>query len=181
MLLPFARQGVCLLIVPADLSCNALPWLGRLSPVAFSLLSRHFGRGDCVMNCHSLLVCVALLVVSACASERPAKAPATAEAPPPQTAPPPQAAVIEQLPPPPDVVTEEKPAPRPKIAKAPSPKASSKCKGLPQLACINVEDCEWIKRASSTDRDGRPLLDYCGLKTLAGRERFNPDTASVRE
>ena len=116
----------------------------------------------------------------ACASERPAKAPAAAEAPPPQTAPPPQAVVIEQLPPPPDVVNVEKPRHDRKLLSA-NPKASSKCEGLPQLACINVEDCEWIKRASSTDRDGRPLLDYCGLKTLAGRERFNPDTASVRE
>jgi hypothetical protein len=159
---------------------KALPWLGRHCSVEFSH-SRHFGRGDGAMKFQSVLVCVALLVASACASERPAKAPATAAAPPPQTAPPPQAAVIEQLPPPPDVVNEEKPAPRLKVAKLPDPKAPSKCRGLPQLACINVEDCEWIKRASSTDRDGRPLPDYCGLKTLAGRERFNPDTASVRE
>jgi hypothetical protein len=133
------------------------------------------------MNFQSVLVCVAVLVVSGCASEPPAKATATATAPPPQTAPAPQPAVVEQLPPPPDVANVEKPAPRQKATKLPDPKASSKCKGLPQLACINVEDCEWIKRAGSTDRDGRPLLDYCGLKTLAGRERFNPDTASVRE
>ena len=149
---------------------KALPWLGRHCSVEFSH-SRHFGRGDGAMKFQSVLVCVALLVASACASERPAKAPATA------AAPPPQAVDVEQLPPPPDVATEEKPAPRPKVAKLPDPKAPSKCRGLPQLACINVDDCEWIKRASSTDRDGRPLLDYCGLKTLAGRERYNPDFA----
>jgi hypothetical protein len=124
---------------------------------------------------------VTLLLVGACASDRSAKAPATAQDQVAAVTPPPQAVDVEQLPPPPDVVTEEKPAPRPKVAKLPDPKAPSKCRGLPQLACINVDDCEWIKRASSTDRDGRPLLDYCGLKTLAGRERFNPDTASVRE
>jgi len=110
------------------------------------------------MNVHFLLVGVTVLVVSACASEPPAKAPVSA------AMPPPQAVVVEQLPPPPDVVDVEKPGPRPKITKLPDPKAPSKCRGLPQLACINVEDCEWVKRAASTDRDGRPLLDYCGLK-----------------
>ena len=114
---------------------------------------------------YSLAITVAF-VLSACASDPPAQAPVTA------AAPPPQAVVVEQLPPPPDVVNVEKPAPRPKITRLPDPKAPSKCRGLPQLACINVEDCEWIKRAASTDRDGRPLLDYCGLKTA---------TASVRE
>jgi hypothetical protein len=130
---------------------------------------------------HSLLIGVTLLLVGACASDRSAKAPATAQDQVAAVTPPPQAVDVEQLPPPPDVVNEEKPAPRPKATKLPDPKAPSKCRGLPQLACINVDDCEWIKRASSTDRDGRPLLDYCGLKTLGGRERFNPDTASVRE
>jgi len=61
----------------------------------------------------------------------------------------------------------EKPSPAPKVVKRPNPKAPSQCKGLPQLACINVEGCEWIKRLSSTDNDGRPLLDYCGLKATA--------------
>jgi hypothetical protein len=122
------------------------------------------------MNFHSLLLGVTLLVVGACASEPTAQAPVTASAPPAQPV------VVEQLPspppPPPDVVNVEKPAPRPKTAKLPDPKAPSKCKGLPQLACINIEECEWIKRTASTDRDGRPLLDYCGLKTA---------TASARE
>jgi hypothetical protein len=118
------------------------------------------------MNFHSLLLGVTLLVVSACASEPPAQTPVAAVTPPPADV------VVEQLPPPPDAVNVEKPAPRPKVTKLPDPKAPSKCRGLPQLACVNVEDCEWIKRAVSTDRDGRPLLDYCGLKTA---------TASVRE
>jgi hypothetical protein len=99
---------------------------------------------------------VILLIVSACASEPPAKGSVTG------SAPPPQAVEVEQLPPPPDVVNE-KSTPPPKIAKAPGPKTPSKCKGLPQLACINVEGCEWVKPASSTDRDGRLLKDYCGL------------------
>lgn len=136
------------------------------------------------MKLHSLLIGVTLLLVGACASDRSAKAPATAQDPVAAATPPPQAVDVEQLPPPPpppDVVNEEKPAPRPKVAKLPDPKAPSKCRGLPKLACINFDDCEWIKRASSTDRDGRPLLDYCGLKPLADRERFNPATASVRE
>jgi hypothetical protein len=118
------------------------------------------------MNFQSLLVSATVLIVGACASEPPAQAPVTA------AAPPPQAVVVEQLPPPPDVVDVEKPAPRPKITKLPDPKAPSKCKGLPQLACVNVDECEWIKRTASTDKDGRPLLDYCGLKIA---------TASVRE
>jgi hypothetical protein len=125
-----------------------------------------FWLGDRAMNFQSLLVGVTLLVVSACASDPPAQAPVTS------AAPPSEAVVVEQLPPPPDVVNVEKPAPRPKVAKLPDPKAPSKCKGLPQLACINVEECEWIKRTASTDRDGRPLLDYCGLKTA---------TASAKE
>jgi outer membrane biosynthesis protein TonB len=122
--------------------------------------------GDRAMNFQSLLVGATLLVVSACASDPPAQSPVTS------AAPPPEAVVVEQLPPPPDVVNAEKPAPRPKVTKLPDPKAPSKCKGLPQLACINVEECEWIKRTASTDRDGRPLLDYCGLKTA---------TASTKE
>jgi len=109
------------------------------------------------MNFHSLLVGVTVLVMSACASEPTAKAPITG------AAPAPQAVDVEQLPPPPDVVNAERSAPSPKIAKAPNPKTPSKCKGLPQLACINVEGCEWVKPASSTDRDGRLLKDYCGL------------------
>ena len=124
------------------------------------------------MNFQSLLVGVTLLVVGACASNPRAQAPATAPDPVAAVSPPPQAVDIEQLPPPPDVVNVEKPAPRPKVAKLPDPKAPSKCKGLPQLACINIEECEWVKRTTSTDRDGRPLLDYCGLKMA---------TASVRE
>jgi hypothetical protein len=128
-----------------------------------------FCRRDGAMKLQSLLVSVTVLVVGACASDPPAQTPVAAVTPPPQDV------VVEQLPPtppPPDVVNVEKPAPRPKVTKLPDPKAPSKCKGLPQLACINVEECEWIKRTASTDRDGRPLLDYCGLKTA---------TASAKE
>jgi hypothetical protein len=124
------------------------------------------------MRFHYLLVGVTLLVVGACASDRRAQAPVAAQEPVAAVSPPPQAVDVEQLPPPPDVVNVEKPAPRPKVTKLPDPKAPSKCKGLPQLACINVEDCAWVKRTTSTDRDGRPLLDYCGLKVA---------TASAKE
>jgi len=113
--------------------------------------------GNVAMNFHFLLVAVAVLVVGACATDPPAQAPVASVTPPPT-------ATVVETPAPPTVVNVEKPTPLPKIAKAPSPKTPSKCKGLPQLACINVEGCEWIKRSSSTDNDGRPLMDYCGLK-----------------
>jgi hypothetical protein len=51
------------------------------------------------------------------------------------------------------------------------PKAPSQCKGLPQLARINVEGCEWNKRLSSTDNDGRPLMDYCFSKQMNATRR----------
>lgn len=125
------------------------------------------------MNFYSLLVGVTVLVVGACAANPRAQVPVAAQDPVAAVSPPPTAVEVEQLPPPPpDVANVEKPAPRPKVTKLPDPKAPSKCRGLPQLACINVEDCEWVKRTTSTDRDGHPLLDYCGLKTA---------TASVRE
>ena len=124
-----------------------------------------FPPGTVLMNFHSLFIGVTLLLVGACASDRSAKAPITAQDPVTAATPPPQAVDVEQLPPPPDVVNEEKPAPPPKIAKTPSSKTPSKCKGLPQLACINVDGCEWVKPATSTDRDGRLLKDYCGLTT----------------
>jgi hypothetical protein len=93
-------------------------------------------------------------VLNACASDPPEQVPVASITPPPPS-------TVVETPAPPTVVNAEKP---PKTAKAPGPKTPSKCKGLPQLACINVEGCEWIKPASSTDRDGRPLMDYCGLK-----------------
>src|SRR5262245_18997382 len=111
------------------------------------------------------LVAVACFVVTACASEPPAETPITSITPP-------ATSTVVETAAPPTVVNAEKSTPPPKIAKAPGPKTPSKCKGLPQLACTNVEGCEWIKVASSTDRDGRPLMDYCGLKTAtaSGRE-----------
>jgi hypothetical protein len=114
------------------------------------------------MNFCGLLVGVAVLIVSACASDPPAQTPVVA------VTPPPAAVVAEKPAPPPKVANVEKPLPPPKIVKSLSPKAApSQCKGLPQLACIYVEGCEWIKRISSTDNDGRPLMDYCGLKATA--------------
>ena len=113
------------------------------------------------MHSCCLLVGVAVLVVSACASDPPAQAPIAA------VTPPAAAVVVEKPAPPPEAVKVEKPSPASKVVKLPNPKAPSQCKGLPQLACINVEACEWIKRLSSTDNDGRPLMDYCGLKATA--------------
>jgi hypothetical protein len=108
------------------------------------------------MHFQFLLVTLAMLVVTACATDPPEEVPVSAIIPPPAT-------VVEN-PAPPTVVDVGKSSASPKIAKAPGPKTPSKCKGLPQLACINVEGCEWIKPATSTDRDGRLLRDYCGLK-----------------
>jgi len=128
----------------------------EVATVAFCCLSRHFGRGECAMNFHFLLVALAALVVTACATDPPEQGPVGSVNQPPAT--------VVETPAPPTVVNVEKSAPPPKIAKAPGPKTPSKCKGLPQLACINVEGCEWIKPASSTDRDGRLLTEYCGLR-----------------
>jgi hypothetical protein len=108
---------------------------------------------------------VAVLIVSACASDPPAQTPVAA------VTPPPAAVVVEKPAPPPEVANVEKPLPPPKIVKPPSPKAPSQCKGLPQLARINVEGCEWIKRLSSTDNDGRPLMDYCFSKQMNATRR----------
>jgi hypothetical protein len=101
-------------------------------------------------------------VLSACASDPPAQAPVTVVTPPTKVVviekptPPPKVVVVERPPP------VERPAPPPKTVKV----APNQCKGLPQLACINVAGCQWIKHASPTDKDGRPLKDYCRL-TLA--------------
>jgi hypothetical protein len=108
------------------------------------------------MHFQVLLVTLAALIVTACATDPPEEVPVGAIIPPPAT--------VVEIPAPPTVVNVEKSPASPKIAKAPGPKTPSKCKGLPQLACINVEGCEWIKPATSTDRDGRLLRDYCGLK-----------------
>ena len=105
------------------------------------------------MRFHFSFVAVAVLVMAACASDPPEEVPVASITPSPV-----------ETPAPPAAVNPEKTSPPPKIAKAPGPRTPSKCKGLPQLACINVDGCEWIKRASSTDNDGRPLIDYCGLK-----------------
>jgi hypothetical protein len=86
-------------------------------------------------------------VLSACASNPPAEPPPVAVATPPT-----------------NVVVIEDPAPPPKVVKAPVSKAKNQCTRLPQLACINVVGCEWIKRESTTDKDGRPLMDFCQLK-----------------
>jgi hypothetical protein len=123
-------------------------------------------RGHGFMNFQCSLTTLAALVLSACASDPPAQAPVT------EVTPPPAAAVVEKPAPPQKVVNVEKSSPPPKIVKARGPKAPSQCQGLPQLACINVEGCEWIKHPSTTDKDGRPLMDYCELKAT---------TASVRE
>jgi hypothetical protein len=127
-----------------------------VATVAFCCLSRHFGRGEYAMNFHFSLVALAALFVTACATDPPEQVPVGSVNPPPAT--------VVEIPAPPTVVNVEKSSPPPKIAKAPGPKTPSKCKGLPQLACINVEGCEWIKPASSTDRDGRLLTEYCGLQ-----------------
>jgi hypothetical protein len=111
------------------------------------------------MHFQILLVTLAAVVVTACATDPPEEVPVGSIIPPPATA-------VEN-PAPPTVVNVEKTLASPKIAKAPGPKTPSKCKGLPQLACINVEGCEWIKPETSTDRDGRLLRDYCGLKAAA--------------
>src|SRR5262245_1523480 len=116
------------------------------------------------MNFHFLPVTLAALVVTACATDPPEQVPVGSIIPPPTT--------VVEMPAPPTPVNVEKSSAPPKIAKPPGPNTPSKCKGLPQLACINVDGCEWIKPASSTDRDGRLLRDYCGLK---------PATASANE
>ena len=78
--------------------------------------------------CSSAL-CVALLLLSACATD-----------------PPPQASIVAT------------PSP---------PKVVSFCDGLIEGACTKMAGCQWIKHASPKDKDGRPLTDYCRLKTVA--------------
>ena len=108
----------------------------------------------------------AMLVLSACASDPPAQAPVTVVTPPPKVVatekptPPPKVVAVERPPP------VERPAP-PKTVKVAVPPAPNQCKGLPQLACINVAGCQWIKLASPTDKNGRPLKDYCAMKVAA--------------
>jgi hypothetical protein len=98
----------------------------------------------------SCLAIGAAFVLSACASDPPAE--------------PPPVAIIT---PPTNVVAVEDPAPPPKVAKASVSKAKNQCTRLPQLVCMNVAGCEWIKRESTTDKDGRPLMDFCQLKAAA--------------
>jgi len=113
--------------------------------------------GNVAMNFRFSLVAVTVLVVTGCASD-PAEQISV------DSITSPAASSVVETPPPPTVVDVDKSSPPPKIARAPGPKTPSKCKGLPQLACTNVEGCEWVRPASSTDRDGRLLTDYCGLK-----------------
>jgi hypothetical protein len=118
------------------------------------------------MRFHFAFVALAVLAVTACASDPPTQAPVTVVTSPPKV-------VVIEKPAPPKVVYVEKPvyvvkpAPPPKIVKVPVPKAPSHCKGLPQLACINVAGCQWIKHSLPTDKHGRPLTDYCRLKATA--------------
>jgi len=95
---------------------------------------------------------IAALVFSACASDPPAQAPLAVATPPTNVV------AIEKPAPPTKVVVVEK------TVKAPALKVSSPCKGAPQLACINIAGCEWIKQTSATDKDGRPLSNHCRLK-----------------
>jgi len=115
------------------------------------------------------------LLLSACASDPPAEAPvatvtapAVIEKPAPAT----KGVVVAKPPPATKVVSGgEKPTAPTKNATGSVPKAANQCKGAPQLACINIAGCEWIKRTSPTDKDGRPLIDYCRLKTTASAAR----------
>lgn len=107
------------------------------------------------MNFQYALATVAVLLLSACASDPPAQAPVAA------VTPPTKVAATETPPPPPKIVVAEKPV------KVSVPKAPSPCKGAPQLACINLAGCEWIKRTAPTDKDGRPLTHYCRPKAAA--------------
>ena len=137
-------------------TCGALsmPMLPRCVFLPFKSL---WVAGNVAMNFHFSLVAVAVLIATSCASD-------PAEQIPVNSITSPATSTVVETPPPPTVADVEKSSPPAKITRAPSPKALSKCKGLPQLACINVEGCEWVRPASSTDRDGRLLTDYCGLK-----------------
>lgn len=130
--------------------------MGDHPQLRFPSFNGILGAGERAMNSHFLFVTLAALVATACATEPPEQVPVGSIISPPAT--------VVETPAPPTVVNAEKSSPPPKVARAPGPKTPSKCKGLPQLACINVDGCEWIKPATSTDRDGRLLKDYCGLK-----------------
>jgi hypothetical protein len=126
------------------------------------------------MNLRCGLMTIGAFLLSACASDPPAEAPAAVVTAPtviekPATAT--KVVVVEKPPPPAKVVSGEKPAASAKTATGSVPKAANQCKGAPQLACINIAGCEWIKRTSPTDKDGRPLIDYCRLKTTASAAR----------
>ena len=104
------------------------------------------------MNLRYWPMMIGAFVLSACASDPPAQAPLAV------VTPPTNVVAMEKPAPPTKVVVVEKPV------KAPTPKVSSPCKGAPQLACINIAGCEWVKQTSATDKDGRPLIDHCRLK-----------------
>jgi len=129
-------------------------------------------RGMRIMNLRCGLMMIGAFCLSACASDPPAEAPVAAvTAPSVSEKPASKVVVVEKSPASTKVVNAEKPAPPAKIATGSVPKAASQCKGAPQLACINIAGCEWIKRTTPTDKDGRPLSDYCRLKTTASAAR----------
>jgi len=117
------------------------------------------------------LITIGAFLLSACASDPPAEAPVAVVTAPTvieKSAPAPK---VEKPPPPTKVVSGEKPAAPAKIATGSGAKTTNQCQGAPQLACINIAGCEGIKRTSPTDKDGRPLTDYCRLKTTASAAR----------
>jgi hypothetical protein len=108
------------------------------------------------MNFQCALAMLGALIAFGCASDPRAEAPVATVVTPPTTA---STKVVEIEKPalPTKVVVVEKPV------KTPIPKTPSPCKGAPQLACINIAGCEWVKQTAPTDRDGRPLTDHCRL------------------
>ena len=109
------------------------------------------------MQYQCALAMLGAVIAFGCASDPPAEAQVATVVTPPTTS---STKVLEI----------EKPAPATKVVvvekpvKTPIPKTPSPCKGAPQLACINIAGCEWVKQTSTTDKDGRPLIDHCRLK-----------------
>lgn len=40
-------------------------------------------------------------------------------------------------------------------------KVAAACKGLPKASCAAARGCRWVDHAAATDKNGRPLTDYC--------------------
>jgi hypothetical protein len=119
------------------------------------------------MQFQCVLAILGALIAVGCASDPPAEAPV--------------AVVTAPTPPNTKVVAIETPTSTPKAVvagkpvKAPTSQTPSPCKGAPQLACINIAGCEWVKQTAPTDRDGRPLIDHCRLKAAtASANKMNP-------